>query len=94
MTHNGITLNRELDDNDVPQLRQRRLSQPFAWHQDSENSISKNEDSNHLSAESDPAEGTTQEKPKEGNSSDVKPLSPSTCRNSVQGQIYIADDRG
>jgi hypothetical protein len=93
LTHNSNNLARELEDTEVAQLRQRRLSQPFAWHQDNE----KNE-KNSINLLSEPdlqnsAEGTTPEK--ETNSSDViKAVSPSTCRNSVQGQIYIADDRG
>ena len=96
LTHNSNNLVRELEDTEVAQLRQRRLSQPFAWHQDNE----KNEkNSVNLLSEPDlqnPAEGTTPEKPeKDSNSSDViKVVSPSTCRNSVQGQIFIADDRG
>jgi hypothetical protein len=82
-----------LEDIEVAQLRQRRLSQPFAWHQDpakNENLLQPNsqEKANSL-------EQTTHEKAGDGvNSTEDKIVTPSTCRNSVQGQIFIADDRG
>ena len=75
----------------MAQLRQRRLNQPFAWHQDPDI----NEEVDNFSEEEvpTPGNGASHEKEKESSPSDVK-IVPYTCRNSVQGQVYIADDRG
>lgn len=89
LTYTGVKSDQDFDDHEVAQLRQRRLSQPFAWHQDTE---TKSKSDNSLSDNSSDElnlDETTQK-----NSSDQKPSLPTTCRNSVQGKIYIADDRG
>ena len=59
-------------------LQLRKLNQPFSWHESGD-------------AESD-AEVAASEA--EGEGAGNKTAVPTTCRNSVQGKILIADDKG
>ena len=94
LIHTGGHFGRDADADvdDVAQLRQRRLSQPFAWHNDP----SRNGDSGIVPDEDSavPGVGESEEKDRESNNSSDSKVVPTTCRNSVQGQAFIADDRG
>jgi len=79
----------EYGDQEMAQLRQRRLSQPFIWHQDL---------SGDLIGDTKNKDGLSKENlldssiPKEMENVTISKVS--TCRNSVQGKSLIADDKG
>ena len=83
LVHSGGPFGGVVEDGNVAQLRQRRLNQPFAWHQDPDI----NEEVDNFSEEEVPTQGNgaSHEKEKESSPSDVK-IVPSTCRNSVHYQ--------
>ena len=82
--------NSHLIDDNLSQLKQKRENDPFIWHDGDEGE--KIQKSSTKNVENPDKFGEKSSKNSETTTS-PKPMA-KTCRNSVQGKVLIADDRG